>query len=96
MNICEAIEGRKLVSFFYKGHHRTLIPAAHGSHKTTGNAVLRAYQVGGTRNEGETPGWGMFIVSDITGFNVLDDVFENVPPGYRQGDSHIAPIHCEL
>jgi hypothetical protein len=95
MDICKAIEGRKLVSFYYKDHQRTLIPAAHGSHKTTGNHVLRAYQVGGTRNEGETPGWGMFIVDDITSFVVLNETFDT-PPGYRQGDSHIVPLHCEL
>jgi hypothetical protein len=96
MDLCTAINERRLIGFFYKGHQRVLKPAAHGPHKTTRTPVLRAYQVGGERNTGETPGWGMYDLNDVQGLTVLEETFEDNPPGYRRGDKHILPIHCEL
>ena len=45
MSICDAIAERKNVTFDYDGHHRVVQPAAHGPHATTGNDVLRGYQI---------------------------------------------------
>jgi len=96
MDICEAIRNRKLVSFYYKNHQRVLVPGAYGLHKTTGNKLLRAYQIRGGRNTGETPGWGLFKIEEISSYQVLDEQIENVPPGYVQGDSALSPIYCQL
>jgi hypothetical protein len=57
---------------------------------------LRGYQVGGTRNTGLVPDWGMFDISAISGLEVLDQDIGQTPPGYKRGDRHINPIHCQL
>jgi len=94
--ICDAINARQLIRFYYRGHWRKVVPAAHGHHATTGNGVMRGYQVGGTRNTGIVPDWGMFDTRFISGVEMLGEDIIQTPPGYRPGDSHINPVHCEL
>ena len=95
MDLCTAITNRQLVSFEYDGHQRIVEPAAHGSQVTTGNAVLRGYQVGGTSSSSTPPLWDLFLVDKIRSFKILDQSFSEIPPGYRQDDKHI-DICCEL
>jgi hypothetical protein len=96
MDLCAAITGRHLVSFVYDGHQRTAIPAAYGKHKTTGNAVLRAYQIGGTSSSRSIPLWDLFLVEKIINCTVLDETFTADPPSYARGDKHMSEIYCQL
>lgn len=96
MDICKAIQERKLVNFLYEGLERVVMPAAHGSHASTGNLSLRGYQTDGRSSSGNLPGWKMFTVSKISNFRILDDKFAENPPEYKRGDSDISPLHCEL
>ncbi len=59
MDFCTAIKERRLVAFDYDGHPRVVQPAAHGPHVSTGNPVLRGYQVGGTGKTREVPFWDL-------------------------------------
>ena len=95
MNLCDAIADRHLVSFVYHGHQRVVIPAAHGPHKTTGNAVLRGYQVRGTSSSRALPLWDLFLVAEMEDAQILDETFADDPPQYSHGDKHIN-ICCEL
>ncbi len=95
MNICTAIREKRLVSFTYDGHSRVVIPAAHGPHKTTGNSVLRGYQIRGTSSTRSVPLWDLFLTDNMVGFQVLDETFAAAPPDYSRGDKHIN-VHCEL
>lgn len=95
MSICDAINSRRLVEFDYDGHHRVVQPAAAGPHATTGNPVLRGYQVGGTGKTRRVPFWDLFLVDKIENLVVLDETFASDPPGYQKGDRHIA-VECEL
>lgn len=95
MSICDAINSRRLVEFDYDGHHRVVQPAAAGPHATTGNPVLRGYQVGGTGKTRRVPFWDLFLVDKIQNLVVVDETFESDPPGYQKGDRHIA-VECEL
>lgn len=95
MSICDAIAERKNVTFDYDGHHRVVQPAAHGPHATTGNDVLRGYQIAGSGKTRSVPFWDLFLVAKITNFRVLDERFQADPPGYAKGDKHI-DVHCEL
>lgn len=92
---CEAIKNRRLVQFSYDGHPRRVVPAAHGSHVTTGNEVLRGYQIGGTSSSREIPLWDLFLVGKIVDAEILDEGFAEDPPGFVRGDKHI-DVHCEL
>lgn len=95
MTICTAIQEKRLVSFSYDGHSRVVVPAAHGPHKTTGNSVFRGYQIRGTSGSRAVPLWDLFLEDKAVGLTVLDETFDENPPGYRPGDKHIR-IHCEL
>ena len=95
MNLCAAIAGRHLISFVYDGHERVVIPAAHGTHVTTGNAVLRAYQIRGTSSTRPIPLWDLFLTDKMQHPQILDETFADDPPQFRRGDKHIN-ICCEL
>jgi len=95
MDICTAIAARRLVSFDYDDHQRVVQPAAAGPHATTGNPVLRGYQVGGSSKTRPVPFWSQFLVERIINFAVLDETFATDPPGYMKGDAGIS-VECEL
>ena len=42
-----AINGRHIVRFSYEGLERTVMPAAYGLNRHTGNELVRAYQIAG-------------------------------------------------
>ena len=96
MDLCAAITDRHLVSFVYDGHPRIAIPAAYGRHMTTGNVVLRAYQLGGTSSSRSVPLWDLFLVEKMTDFTILDETFAADPPSYAPGDKHMGEIYCQL
>lgn len=83
------------IEFDYDGHHRVVQPAAAGYHVTTGNAVLRGYQTGGTSSSRAVPLWDLFLVGKIQNLVVTGRTFAADPPKYVKGDSHIK-IVCEL
>jgi hypothetical protein len=84
-----------MVSFSYEGHPRVVIPAAYGAHATTGNLVLRGYQVRGSCVEGVLPSWRLFLIDETSATLTLDESFVD-PPGYRRDDQHISPIYGQL
>lgn len=95
-DIANAINNRQLIEFDYDGHHRKVIPAACGSHISTGNDVLRGYQVGGTSATRPVPLWDMFIIAKISNLQVLVETFTELPPHYSRDDKHISPIVAQL
>ncbi len=96
MDLCAAITDGHLISFVYDGHARTAIPAACGRHQTTGNVVLRAYQIAGTSNSRTVPLWDLFLVEKMTDCAILDETFTSDPPSYVREDRHISEIYCQL
>lgn len=94
--LCAAISERRTLEFVYQGHRRIVIPAAHGVHATTGNPVLRAYQIGGTSASRAVPLWDLFRLDTIDGAVTFGAPFDLDPPGYSPNDKHIAPICCQL
>jgi len=96
MDFNEAIATRSLLAFTYDGHARVVIPAAHGRHATTGNSVLRAYQIGGTGKTRTVPFWSLFLQSKIVSPHLAGGTFTENPPDYKRGDTDISPIECQL
>jgi hypothetical protein len=96
MDICDAIANRHVIRFSYDGHPRTVIPAAYGHHHTTGNEVLRGYQVGGTSSSRTVPLWDLFLIEKMVGYEVTGEQFVDNPPAFARGDKHISPLYCEL
>lgn len=91
-----AIEQRRLLSFFYETFPRKVIPAALGVHHSSGNLILRAYQIGGATESGRVPFWRIFTVSDMVRVTILDETFEEPPRGYRRGDRSMSQIMAQL
>lgn len=94
--LAEAIEQRHLVEFNYGGHTRVVIPAAVGNHATTGNEVLRGYQIRGTSSSRAVPLWDLFRLDRITHLATLDEGFQGTPPDYSRDDRDISPIRAQL
>ena len=95
-SIDEAIESRREIEFVYDGHQRVVQPAAHGRHKTTGNEVLRAYQVGGSSSSRTPPLWDLFLVDRMEQLRMTDRTFDDDPPGYSRDDKHMGVIFAQL
>lgn len=96
MDWVKAIESRRLVSFHYHNHPRVVIPAAYGSHVTTGNVVLRAYQIRGSGKTRAVPFWDLFLVDEVVNPTMLDEIFADDPPYYRRDDKHMSVIYAQL
>jgi hypothetical protein len=96
VDLSEAIKNRNFVAFHYDGHPRVVVPAAFGIHTTTGNEVLRGYQVEGTGNSRSVPFWDLFLTGKMTNVEILDGQFIEDPPYYSRNDKHIDPIHAQL
>lgn len=96
MDLCQAMESRTMVEFRYDGLQRLVVPAAYGRHATTGELVLRGYQVGGQSASRPLPRWSLFRVDEMVALRLAGEHFPDDPPGYRRGDRNISPIYCQL
>lgn len=96
MTLEAAIRDRLIVRFTYDGHHRVVQPATIGHHVSTGNLLLRGYQVAGSSSSGAPPKWDLFKISKIRDLTLSSDRFESDPPGYRRGDRHFRTIIAQL
>ena len=95
MKICEAINDRKLLSFYYDGYSRKVEPHTAGTDKK-GHDALRAYQVSGGSESGEYVGWKMFHVSEMQNIIVLHEQFNGPRPKYKRNDIGFSHIRCQL
>jgi hypothetical protein len=96
MDLQSAIRNRSEIEFLYDGHPRVVRPAALGLHATTGNHVLRAYQIGGTGRSAPVPYWHLFLVNKMKFVVVTGMMFAANPVDYVRGDSAMATIFAEL
>ncbi len=92
----DAITQRVEVEFDYDGQPRVVRPAAYGTHKDTGNEVLRGYQVGGRSNSRQPPLWDLFLVDKIINLRVTSRVFAEDPPFYSKNDKAMSAISSQL
>ena len=95
MDLCAAIADKHLICFTYDGHRRIVIPAAHGTDRNTGEAVLHGYQVRGDRNSESEPPWRRFLVSKMHHVEILGETFNGPPPDYRHDGMDI-DVCCQL
>lgn len=95
-DICAAIDGRRVVKFYYNGGNRVVEPHCYGIHKDTDNAVLCGFQTGGYSDSGNLPGWRLYIVHQIQNLVVTEDMFSGPRPQYNPTDSRMSQIFCNL
>ena len=92
--ICDAIRLRRVVRFTYRGGVREVEPYVYGRNGT-GDELLRAYQLRGVSRSGETAGWKMFRVDDITSLSVTFEPF-TARAGYDPVDKVITFVNCRI
>ena len=93
--IVDAIRNRKVLSLVYDGISRKVEPHAYGI-GTSGNELLRCYQVAGSHGSDKSHDWDLLIVPKISALSDTGDTFAGPRPGYRRGDKAMSTIHAEL
>jgi hypothetical protein len=85
--IFDALQGRHLLRFCYKGHltPTTVEPYTYGENEAGHNA-LSAWLVRGETHETNPPFWRTYLETEMTGVEVLDDTFQMNRPGYNPND----------
>lgn len=94
--LINAIQGRREIEFTYDGLHRVVRPAALGTHVSTGEVLLRGYQVSGASQSNSLPAWELYATQKIAALVITERVFGEDPPGYVRGDRHLNAIVAEL
>ena len=89
--IVDAIEGLQLLTFHYKGSHRTVEPHTFGT-DTKGHETLCAWQLAG----GSGQGFRDFHLVEMGGVQATGDTFGTARAGYRRGDTTMIRIHAQL
>jgi hypothetical protein len=90
-----AIEDRHLLQFRYDGFTRVVEPHAFGV-SNRGRYTLRAYQVDGGSESGQTQGWKLFHVADMESIVVTPPHFEAPRSDYRRDDRVFARIISQV
>lgn len=86
MPVCDAIQNRESIQFFYEGSTHVVEPYCHGI-SLAGLPVLRAW----------TPtGWKIFEMSKMSAVKATGKLTGPHRPGYQQYDSKISSIHCRV
>jgi hypothetical protein len=93
--IVDAIQNRKVLSLIYDGISRRVEPHAYGM-GTSGNELLRCYQIAGSHGSDKPHDWDLLIVSKISALSNAGDTFAGPRPGYRRGDKAMSTIYAEL
>lgn len=93
--ITQAINARMMLEIRYGGGSRMIEPHAYGVHKSTGNNILRCYQVDGYSSSGKSSDWKMFIVPMMSDIKIIPVPFV-ARAGYKKGDSAMGTIFCEI
>ena len=85
---------KKVLSFYYNGGTRFVEPFCYGIHRSTDKEVLRGYQIGGYSESGESVGWKLFRVEEISKLMVTDRDFKGVREHYNPNDRIMKKIIC--
>jgi hypothetical protein len=90
-----AIEDRHLLEFRYDGFRRLVEPHAFGV-SPRGRYTLRAYQVEGGSESGQSEGWKLFHVTGMESIVVSSRRFDPPRPDYRRDDRAFARILAQV
>ena len=95
MVISTAIRNRQLLSFNYDGFRRLVEPHTYGI-DSKGHPALRAFQVSGGSESGETTGWKIFHEQQMQGTSGVAQTFVGPRPDYKRDDKAFRVIHAQL
>lgn len=94
-DICEAINNKRIIEFYYDGGTRVVEPYCYGV-STKGNKVLRGYQIDGYSSSGGIPSWRLFKEDSMGGILITKKEFIAVRPEYNPNDKAMIQIFCNI
>lgn len=92
---CGALKAKQRIEFKYSGRDRVIEVHAVG-YTHDEKPIMRAWQVRGGSSSGDSAGWKLFHLDEISTGELLDEKSEAPRPGYRKGDPAMARIECEI
>lgn len=92
---CEALRLRRCLEVQYNGFTRVVEVHAVGT-STTGNVVMRVWQVRGGSVHDEPIGWKLLRLDEAIGLGITNDPSTAPRPGYKPGDKGMTTIFCQL
>ena len=93
--LCGAIQGKKMVNFYYDGGYRLAEPHCYGVSKD-GNELLRAYQISGHSESKNPMHWKLFRLDKLSDLSTTEDAFPSPRPDYNPNDPAMASIYSRL
>ena len=93
--ILTAIREKRLLTFAYDQHPRTVEPHAYGRTRE-GRLALRAYQTAGGSKSAPPPGWRLFHVDDMQGLTLTDTHFAAAREDFARGDPSLVVVIAEV
>jgi hypothetical protein len=93
--LCEAIRGRRLVRFAYRGGYRIVEPYVYGA-DTEGRDLLRGFQTYGYSTSGRPSGWRLFRVDKLADLAIIENSFSKARRGYDPHDQAMATLHYRV
>ena len=93
--IIEAIRGKRLLAFEYRGGQRIVEPHTYGLDRFK-REILCAYQIQGASRSGQPEGWKNFVVSDLSKLRVDARHFAQARPEYCRDDGAFREIFAQL
>lgn len=95
MDIVAAIQNKQLLRFRYDGHVRTVEPHIYGI-DGKGHLALSGYQISGGSESGQSVGWKLFHIENISNSIALKKHFSRARPDYNRNDPVFASVVAQL
>jgi hypothetical protein len=93
--ICQAIQQRRKLAFYYKGLRRIVAPYCYGF-STADAEILRAIQLGGQSTSRKYGMGKLWTVSLMSQLELIDETFGPDDPNYNPNDSAMKRIICRI
>jgi hypothetical protein len=93
--IVNSISNQTVLALTYKGIAREVEPHAYGL-GTSGNDLLRCYQVAGGHTSDKPHTWDLLVVGEISGLSDTGRAFGGARPEYKRNDSAMSTIYAQL
>jgi hypothetical protein len=93
--ICDAIRLKHVIRLVYHGGTRDIEPYIYGR-SSTGDELLRGYQLRGASRSGASAGWKMFRITDVSSASVTFEPFTAARAGYDPIDTVITFVNCRI
>ena len=93
--ITNAINRRSTLALTYQGIRREVEPHVYGR-GTSGNDLLRCFQIAGGQASMKPSSWELLVVDQISGLSETGRMFAGARPDYRRDDKEMARIYAQL